>query len=208
MELPPNKVENITAEIHRVTRKEAISHKQFEKLRGKLWHACIGIPAGKGLMGPIDAELRGAKRLIHVKNNQRLRHALQDFGTLIKVLGRRPTHCKELVVEDPSYIGYCDASKLGAGGVWLSGRRHLSPIVWRVEWPADIGQQIISFDNPSGALTNSDLEMAGMVLHYLVLEHLVELKHVHVAAWCDNTPMVSWMNKLSSSKSAVAGRLA
>jgi hypothetical protein len=49
--------------------------------------------------------------------------------------------------------------------------------------------------------------MAAMLLHYLVLEHIVSLKHVHVAAWCDNTPTVSWTNKLSSSRSRVAGRL-
>jgi hypothetical protein len=72
-------------------------------------------------MGPIDVELRGNKRLIRVKTNQHLRDALQDFSTLIKVLGHRPSHCHALVVDDPGYIGYCDASKLGAGGVWLSG---------------------------------------------------------------------------------------
>jgi hypothetical protein len=49
--------------------------------------------------------------------------------------------------------------------------------------------------------------MAAMLIHYLVLEHVVSLKHVHVAAWCDNTPTVSWTNKLSSSRSRVAGRL-
>jgi hypothetical protein len=57
IELPQDKVEKITAEIHRVTRKAAIPRKQFEQLCGKLRHACIGIPAGKGLMGPIDVEL-------------------------------------------------------------------------------------------------------------------------------------------------------
>jgi hypothetical protein len=77
------------------------------------------------------------------------------------------------VVDDPGYIGHCDASKLGAGGVWLSGTRTLSPIVWRVEWPEDIRNNVVSFDNPSGTITNSDLEMAGMLLHFLVLEHLV-----------------------------------
>jgi hypothetical protein len=207
IELPPDKVEKLTTEIHSITRKAAIPRKQFEQLRGKLRHACIGIPAGKGLMGPIDAALRGDKRVIHVKHNTRLRDALQDFGTLIKVLGTRPSHCRELVVDDPGYIGYCDASKLGAGGVWLSGTRLLQPIVWRVEWPEDIRNNVVSFDNPTGTITNSDLEMAGMLLHFLVLEHLVHLKHVHVAAWCDNTPTVSWTNKLSSARSAVAGRL-
>jgi hypothetical protein len=158
-------------------------------------------------MGPVDAALRGTKRLIHIKKNQSLRDALRDFSMLIKVLGQCPTHCRELIVRDPGYIGYCDASKLGAGGVWLLGMCHLSPVVWRLEWPDDIRQQVISVNNPSGTITNSDLEMAGMVLHYLVLEHLVALKHVHVAAWCDNTPTVSWTNKLSSSKLAIAGHL-
>ena len=144
IELPPDKVEKLTTEIHSVTRKAAIPRKQFEQLRGKLRHACIGIPAGKGLMGPIDAALRGDKRVIHVKHNTRLRDALQDFGTLIKVLGTRPSNCRELVVDDPGYIGYCDASKLGAGGVWLSGTRLLQPIVWRVEWPEHICNNVVS----------------------------------------------------------------
>jgi hypothetical protein len=80
-------------------------------------------------------------------------------------------------------------------------------VVWRVEWPLDIQQNVVSFDSPNGTITNSDLEMAGMLLHYPVLEHMVSLKHVHVAAWCDNTPTVSWTNKLSSSQAAIAGRL-
>jgi hypothetical protein len=207
IELLPNKVDTITAEIHAVTRKDTIPRKRFEQLRGRLRHACIGLPAGKGLMGPIDAALRGDPRMVKIKKNPHLQHALTDFGTLIKIMAQRPTHCKELVVNSPGYIGYCDASKIGAGGVWLSGTLHLSPVVWRLEWPVDIQNNVVSFSNPTGSITNSDLEMAGMLIHYLVLEHLVALKHVHVAAWCNNTPTVSWTNKLSSSRSKIAGRL-
>lgn len=78
---------------------------------------------------------------------------------------------------------------------------------WRVEWPTDIGESVISLANPSGTITNSDLEMATVLFLFLVLEHLVSLKHVHVAAWCDTMPTVSWTNKLSSSCPMVAGRL-
>jgi hypothetical protein len=157
----------------------------------------------------MDAALRDATtKFIPIRDNPPLRCALQDFGTLFKIMGKRPTHCRELVVGDPGYVGYCDASKLGAGGVWLSGIYLLHPVVWRVEWPQDIRDNVVSFSNPTGTITNSDLEMAGMVLHYLVLEHLTRLRHVHIAAWCDNTPTVSWTNKLSSSRSRVAGRLA
>jgi hypothetical protein len=92
--------------------------------------------------------------------------------------------------------------------VWLPGILFLLPIVWRVEWPQDIRDNVVSFMNPTGTITNSDLKMAGMVIQYLVLEHLACLRHVHVAAWCNNTPTVSWTNKLSSSRSMVASRLA
>ena len=46
-----------------------------------------------------------------------------------------------------------------------------------------------------------------MLLHYISLEHLVPLWHVHITAWCDNTPTVSWTNKLSVSRSPIAGHL-
>jgi hypothetical protein len=91
--------------------------------------------------------------------------------TLIKVLDKRPSHCRELVVvDDPDYIGYCcNASKLGAGavGMALLGHVHATPpphhpIVWRVEcWPKDIRNNVVSLDNPqNGTITNSNLEMA------------------------------------------------
>jgi hypothetical protein len=208
IELPTDKVDKITAELHSTTRKAAVPRKDFEKLRGKLRHACIGLPAGKGLMGPIDAALTGDRHFIKIRDNPLLLNTLRDFATLIGLLAARPTHCRELIVSDPGYLGYVDASKLGAGGVWLPGILFLLPIVWRVEWPQDIRDNVVSFANPTGTITNSDLEMAGMVIQYLVLEHLACLRHVHVAAWCDNTPTVSWTNKLSSSRSMVASRLA
>jgi hypothetical protein len=208
IELPTDKVNKITAELHSITRKAAVPTKDFEKLRGKLRHACIGLPAGNGLMSPIDAALTGGKHFIKIWDNPLLLNTLRDFVTLIGLLAARPTHCRELIVGDPGYLGYDDASKLGARGVWLPGILFLLPIVWRVEWPQDIRNNVVSFANPTGTITNSNLEMAGMVIQYLVLEHLACLRHVHVAPWCDNTPTVSWTNKLSSSRSMVASRLA
>jgi hypothetical protein len=138
------KVERITMELHSIPRLTTVAQKkQFEKLRGRLRHAaCIGLPAGKELMDPIDAALHDANtKFIPICNNPPLRCARQDFGTLIKIMGDRPTHCLELVVGDPEYIGYCDASKLGARDVWLLDIYLLQahpPVVWWVEWPEDI----------------------------------------------------------------------
>jgi hypothetical protein len=78
-------------------------------------------------MGPIDDALTGGHNWIHIKSNQLLRSSLQDFHTIIKIIGQQPNFCRELVPDTPKYIGYCDASKLWAGGVWMSGSKFLKP---------------------------------------------------------------------------------
>jgi hypothetical protein len=64
IKLPQNKVQQLTSELHQVTCKQMVPQKMFEQLRGRFCHACIGIPAGKGLMGPIDAALQGEKQAL------------------------------------------------------------------------------------------------------------------------------------------------
>ncbi len=45
-----------------------------------------------------------------------------DLRQLITTLAARPTHVNEILPAPvPDYIGYCDASAFGAGGVWFSG---------------------------------------------------------------------------------------
>jgi hypothetical protein len=85
---------------------------------------------------------------------------------LVVKLADRPTHVNEiLLLGAPAYIGYCDASAFGAGGVWFSGTMPLPETVWRLQWPRDITAAVVSESNPTGKLTNSDLEMAAVVLH-------------------------------------------
>lgn len=121
---------------------------------------------------------------------------------MFKLVGHRPVHCQRLVPGTPAYIGHCDACKYGAGGIWMSGSSTLRPIVWRVKWPPEVVHKI-----ESGALTINDLEMAGLLLQYLLLEQLVDMTHLHTAAWCDNTSAVSWTVKMSSSKSMIGQQL-
>jgi hypothetical protein len=81
-------------------------------------------------MRPIDTALHDDTRWIDIKQNPTLRDALSDVHMLICILSNRPTNCKELIVNVPRYIGYCDVSKLvGAGGMWLSGSLLLPQVV-------------------------------------------------------------------------------
>ena len=83
-------------------------------------------------------------------------------------------------------------------------------MVWHVKFPTEVHKQFWAAEsNPKGDITNFDLEMAALVLHWLALKQTMPtLKHLHVAAWSDNTPTVSWANKLKSTKSKIANHLA
>jgi hypothetical protein len=82
-----------------------------------------------------------------------------------------PTQVKELVQQELDYVGYCGTSAFGAGGVWFGAGKHLHPIVWQVQWPKNITDAVISTMDSKGHLTNSDLEMAGvLVVQEAVLE--------------------------------------
>jgi hypothetical protein len=83
------------------------------------------------------------------------------------------------------------------------------PSVWRVEFPPDITSQVLSEKNPDGQLTNSDLEMAGVLLQYLVLEEPVpNLSRRQAVIGCDNSLAVAWMRRMAAQASSpVAHRL-
>ena len=63
------------------------------------------------------------------------------------------------------------------GGVWLLSPMLGDPVVWRVEIPADISARLVSWENPTGDLSISNLEMAAYLVQYIVLEYVVTLRH-------------------------------
>ena len=64
----------------------------------------------------------------------------------------------------------------------------LPPTVFRLIWPEDISNELISFANPLGIINNSDLEMAGLLLLRLCLEGMApNLTHKDVALFSDNS---------------------
>lgn len=87
----------------------------------------------------------------------------------------------------------------------------MSPIVWRVQWPKDITDAIISIANPNGHLTKSDLKIAGVLQHKAVLEAALgptEMIDTQMAMGCDNLPAVAWTAQMATrSASPISFRL-
>jgi len=212
--LPPEKAAKLITNAKHMSNLRAIPLKQFHQTHGKLQFASIAIPCGKALMGPLDKAIAKAtkteKRFIPV--TAQLRDTLRDWTALLRHAAARPTHVKELVEHTPTFRGFVDASKWGVGGVWFGGTLPLQPTVWFTPWPDTIRTQLCTDKNRHGTITISDLELAGILFHFLALESIAtkqgySLKHQSVAIWCDNLPAVAWTYKFRTATSDVSARL-
>jgi hypothetical protein len=198
--LPQDKADRICLELTRMLKKNRIPLKRFLSSVEKVSNATRILPAAKGLLTPLYRALRGDPKMIGLGKDSELRGALADLRQIIQSLGERATHVDELVQLTPRAAGTADASSEGAGGIWLGC---FPPTVWRVTWPDDVRQRY-----KMGIITNSDLEMAAIIIMMLILEQLMPLKRQHCHLFSDNTPSVSWTTKLvAKAESVVAARL-
>ena len=114
--------------------------------------------------------------------------------------------CTSLVPSDPDFIIFVDASGGGAGGVLFGEKEPLQPTVFRLPFPEDVTADVVSDKNKEGKITNSDLEMAAILLVWHTLECIVpSLRDKHIIIYSDNTPSVAWTTKMASKRSKVAG---
>jgi hypothetical protein len=205
--LPPNKSKKIQVLLKQTAKKPQCTLHELQQVAGKLNHACIGIPSGRGLLSPINNAMQGGQESITI--TPQLKQTLQDWIFLLQRISSRPTSVLELTAGLPWFIAYVDASKFGVGGVWVNGTKQIQPTVWRMEWPQEIKDSLTTYENKKGTISISDLEMSGIVLSWLVLECIspIHLKHAHIGMFCDNTPAVAWSTKLASSKSVIGGHL-
>jgi hypothetical protein len=150
--------------------KKQVSEKLWRRVLGELRSMSIGIPESRGLFSQLQEGLKytekGRLRVTSDRKDQ-----LADFEYLAQGLAERPTHLSELVPDHPVTVEPHDASGTGMGGVWIPAitNSNLSPILWQDKFPETITKKLVSFDNPQGTITNSDLELAGGIAHADIL---------------------------------------
>ena len=184
-----------------------VPFKEFESIVAKIRHAFIAIPAGKGLLSPCNDIIRLAPEVVYLHRNKALCIALGDIRQLLQASIALPTKCRELVQAWPHFVGVKDSCNEGVGGVIIGEKATCTPTVFRIPWPPDIKADINTKDNPTGKLTNSDLEMAGLLFLFLIMEDVCgSLREKHVALFSDNSPTVSWVRRMAA-RSPVAAQL-
>ncbi len=194
----PHRKEKVTDALVDAIGRKRLGLKAWQVLLGQLHSLVIGIPGSEGQFSLLQAALTATSDN-HIRVSAAVRQQLETFLDLLDD-EHRPAHMEELVAGDPVHIGACDAAKMGMGGVWFTddGRA----LLWREPFSAAIQQALISYDNPTGTLTNSDLELAGTIMHQAVLaDHAVVLGET-AHTLCDNTPAVAWRDSGSSTTTA------
>ena len=209
MELEEEKRSKLMATTKAALRaKHGVPFKDFNRMTGKMRHAAMGVPGSEGVFTPFNRVLARQPSHVWFRKGSDLTDALKAWRAISKEALKRPTHVKQLRPGDPEVGGVVDASKEGAGGVVFGITTACVPTVFRVEWPESIKAQLQTEDNPGGTITNSDLEMAGLVLLWLVIEHVVkDLRHKHVLMLSDNSPSVGWIDRMASKRSTPASKL-
>ena len=87
-------------------------------------------------------------------------------------LAENPRQIQILVSGYPDYLQYTDTCQLVVGRVILPVPYRIQPWLKQYTWPKDIQNKLVFYTNPKSRLTINNLELAGLVLGWLVLEYV------------------------------------
>ena len=166
--LPPHRADcfrGILADIP--TTQKRISVDKWHRCLGELCSMSLALPGSRGLFG----QMKEAIRHVNGKRDTLTRgvhEALADFQWLAEDMASRPTLLFELVPLTRTPDGYHDSYGRMCGGVVLPGpsafprvlqkqssaalpskdKLAAHPIVWRVPYPQDIFDRLVTYKNP------------------------------------------------------------
>lgn len=201
IELPSHRQERLHELVTTYQGRKRASLKEWRKLLGELRSMAIALPGSAGLFTHMQAALVQAGQNSRIRITKSVRDELADWSWLLASLGERPTSIAEVVKKPAAFHGECDAAKSGMGGLCFSMRHPTAaPLLWRSQFPADTQARVVSSDNPTGDITNSDLELAGVVAQNDVMAQAWDTRHCTVNTRSDNSPAVGWTLRGSVSR--------
>jgi hypothetical protein len=91
------------------------------------------------------------------------------MGTLTQDLGERPTHIGKLVDTLPVAYGTANACGIGMGCTRLSPNPEYILLLWCAQLPPKIQHLLDTWENHTGTISNSELELATKIAEQDVL---------------------------------------
>ena len=204
--LPPHRIDRLWEILDSIPKSQKrTSMKKWHKVLGELRSMAIALPGARNMFGRLQNAIQ-PKSHTRVDLGKGVHQALDDFRWIAKDLTSRPTRLAELIPLAPSAEGHHDASGNGAGGAWFPGE-HLRPregwqadipVLWRLEWPEYITRRLVTAENPTGTITNSDLELAGGLIHLEAIAQTFDTRERTVVSKGDNLNTTFWERKGST----------
>jgi hypothetical protein len=195
IELPQHRADRLHAILDTLLHKRRLSLNNWQKYIGELQSMVMAIPGARGLFSMLYAAISERSEQQRVRISRPIHDALVDFAALAHDLRARPTRIGELVDTLAVACGTADASGAGMGGVWLSATSDFTPFLWRATFPRKVQAQLVTDANPSGSITNSDLELAGQVAAQEVLTQHYDCRERTLAVFTDNISARAWQRK-------------
>ena len=81
------------------------------------------------------------------------------------------------------------------------------PTMWQHTFCTEVTTSMVTYKNPHGTISNSDLELAGHVAHNNLLASIASIDGVMMSSFTDNTPALYWTKKGSTLTSIPAAYL-
>jgi hypothetical protein len=201
LQLPTHKAHRLGELLQSFQTLTRTSRKKLYSLLGELRYMLTSIKGASYLFSILQSPLVKQPNATRIRIPPIVHQALQDWQCITTALSLVPVPITSLVPRAPAFVGAVDASQQGIGGFWLPTVHtpDFQPTVFRCPFPSEISARLVSSSNPTGDLTNSDFELAALVLGCATLAENATMHHP--AIWCgsDNTPAVSWSKRGSTS---------
>jgi hypothetical protein len=147
----PHRKEKVLDALQDTLSQRRLGLTKWQSLLGQLRSLVPGMPGGEGQFSILQAALCNEHHG-RVKISPTIPSQLLTFQDILED-GDRATQLEELAPGDPIHLGTCGAAKAGMEeGFPDKG----PPLLWRYPFPRPVRDQLVSYDNPTGQLTNSD----------------------------------------------------
>jgi hypothetical protein len=202
LHLPPHRLQNLRQLLLPLLHQHRTSAKKWRQLLGVLRSTTPAFYGAHHLFSILQ-HAQQHPRQGRIRLTTLVKTVLCDWLHLAAVAVELPVPLHTLVPHAPSILATTDASKSGMGGFWLAGTGpSTANCLWRQPFPAAIQERLITLNNPTGTLTNSDLELAAIITGAQLAARHYGGQHPNIVIATDNTPALAWVSKGSTTSTA------
>ena len=178
-----------------------VSLQKWHKVLRELRFMSLAMPGSRGLFSALQTTFETGKRCLQL--TRLVHNFLDDLRWLAEHSHECPARIHELFPMDPLIVGATDASGKGMGRIFFiptpasaAAAPCWEACVWQDVFPDDIQECLVTWTNPNRDITNSELELAGTVVHCDVIAANFSIGKMTIGTPCNNNmPTVFWNGK-------------